>query len=427
MILAGIALAYVDFANFYFPDRFLGNLKYKLGLDLQGGIHLVYSADTSGINSGEAAEAMIGLRDVIERRVNFFGVTEPVVQVVKSGDDNRLIVELAGVFDTNEAIRLIGQTPYLEFKTERPAEERDKLIADIKSGQLLAPIDPIYQETELTGRFLENASLAFDQVTGSPYIVLDFDNDGAKIFAKLTKENIGKTLAIYLDGAAISQPVVQAEITGGTAQITGRFTITEARELVRNLNSGALPIPIKLLSQQSIGASLGSESLVASLRAGLWSLVFVAVFMIVFYRLPGLMAMIALLIYSAITLAIYKFLPVTLTLPGIAGFILSLGIGLDANVLIFARMREELALGKTTISAMLEGFRRSWPSIRDSHVTALIGAIVLYYFTTSIVKGFALTLGLGVILSLFTSTVVTRCFLMTLAESPLRRFRSLFS
>ncbi len=396
------------------------DVKFHLGLDLLGGTHLLYQADLSSVPSGDRGDAMQGVRDVVERRVNFFGVAEPVVQI--SGED-RLIVELAGIKDVNQAISLIGETPFLEFKEERP--DAQTIIAAQQQGKRLSE-DP-YQSTGLNGRYLKRAQLVFDPQTYKPQVSLEFNDEGGRMFGEITKRNIGKTVAIYLDGAPISIPVVQNEILNGKAVITGQFTPDQAKLLATRLNSGALPVPIKLISQQTIGASLGAESLGSSFKAGIWGLVFVALFMIALYRLPGAVSILALAVYTVGVLAIYKILPVTLTLSGIAGFILSLGIGVDANVLIFARMREELAAGKPLPIAMAEGFRRSWPSIRDSHVTAFIGAFVLYVFTTSIVKGFALTLGIGLIASLLTSTVVTRCFLRTLADTGLSRYHWLFS
>lgn len=375
---------------------------FRLGLDLLGGTHLVYQADLS--KSDNKSDAMQGVRDVIERRVNYFGVAEPLVQI--SGGD-RLIVELAGVKDVGQAISLIGATPFLEFKEAKP--DAQAILDAQQKGQRLNE-DP-FVSTGLNGRHLKRTAVVFNQQTYQPQVSLELTDEGAKLFAEITKKNLGKVVAIYLDGAPISTPVVQSEITDGHAVISGKFTPNEAKLLATRLNSGALPVPITLVSQQTIGASLGAQSLSKSLRAGIYGLILVALFMIFFYRLPGVVSVIALGVYVLIVLAIYKLIPVTLTLAGIAGFILSLGMAVDANVLIFARMREELKAGKMLRVAMHEGFSRAWLSVRDSHVTTLIGAFVLYAFTTSIVKGFALTLGIGVLTSLFTATVVTRTIL----------------
>jgi len=378
---------------------------------------LVYQADLSKVE--DKSQAMQGVRDVVERRVNIFGVSEPVVQI--SGQD-RLIVELAGIKDVNQAISLIGETPFLEFKEEKPNAQ--EISQAQQQGQRLDE-DP-FQSTGLNGRHLKRAQLVFDQQTYQPQVSLELNEEGTKLFADITKRNLGKLVAIYLDGAPISIPVVQSEITDGNAVISGKFTPQEAKLLATRLNSGALPVPITLISQQTIGASLGAESIAASLKAGIWGLILVGLFMIFFYRLPGVVSVIALGVYILIVLSAYKFIPVTLTLAGIAGFILSLGMAVDANVLIFARMKEELKIGKSLNQAMHEGFSRAWLSVRDSHVTTLLGALVLYMFTTSIVKGFALTLGIGVLTSLFTATIVTRNFLFLFIGTRSEKIRWLF-
>ncbi|OGN33684.1 MAG: protein-export membrane protein SecD [Candidatus Yanofskybacteria bacterium RIFCSPLOWO2_02_FULL_47_9b] len=417
---------------------------FRLGLDLLGGTHLVYQADLDKV-VGSQSDAMQGVRDVVERRVNLFGVSEPVVQV--SGAD-RLIVDLAGVKDVNQAIQLIGQTPFLEFKTVLPSAEGDKIIkaklganvGDLTAAVLCSPSnieslaqflaiygeDPCFKSSGLDGSGLKAAQLTFNSQTYQPEISLQLNDRGRQLFANITQANIGRTVAIYLDGLPISTPTVQSAITDGNAVITGSFTPDEAKTLVGRLNSGALPVPIKLVSQQTIGASLGNESLHKSLTAGVYGLIFVALFMILFYRLPGFFSVLALGVYVLIVLAFYKFIPVTLTLAGIAGFILSLGMAVDANILIFARMKEELAAGKTLTAAMHEGFSRAWLSVRDSHMTTLIGAVVLYTATTSIVKGFALTLGIGVLTSLFTATMVTRSFLYLVTGPWFEKRKRLF-
>ena len=421
----------------YFNARFKTNVRhlpvvpFRLGLDLVGGTHLVYQANLS--KSENATEALQGVRDVVERRVNLFGVSEPVVQV--AGDD-RLIVELAGISDVNQAIKLIGETPLLEFKTQLSREAGDNLIKNTLGDQtfgitadlLCAPtnievfiqflaqyqVDPCFTATSLSGKHLQRADVTFNQTTSEAQVSLRLNEEGTKLFAQITRDNVGKIVGIYLDGFPISIPTVNEEIPTGEAVISGGFTPQDAKTLTTRLNSGALPVPIQLISQQTVGASLGQESLQKSLRAGFYSLIFVAFFMIFFYRLPGLVSVVALGLYILIVMALYKLIPVTLTLAGIAGFILTLGMAVDANVLIFARMKEELGAGKTVQQSVREGFRRAWLSIRDSHVTTLLSALVLYSFTTSIVKGFALTLGIGAIISLITATIVTRSILIGL-------------
>ncbi|MBI2062902.1 MAG: protein translocase subunit SecD [Candidatus Yanofskybacteria bacterium] len=409
---------------------------FRLGLDLLGGTHLVYQADLSGTEGQSAGDAMSGVRDVIERRVNLFGVAEPLVQI--EGND-RLVVELAGIKDVNQAIQMIGQTPFLEFKEERPSEESQKIIEAQQKGSSSTSLDspelvldkqqfedPYFKPTGLTGRYLKRSQLTFDQTTSQPEVSLELNDDGAKLFAEITKRNIGKRVAIYVDGVGISAPTVQSEIPSGRAVISGSFSIKEARDLVNNLNAGALPVPINLISQQTVGPSLGQESLQKSLTAGLYGLLAVAIFMILFYRLPGLVSVVALLVYVAIVLTVYKVIPVTLTLAGIAGFILSLGMAVDANILIFARMREELKAGNSLAQSFASGFHRAWYSIRDSHVTTLLGAFVLYAFSTSVVRGFALTLGIGVLASLFTAIVITKSFLRLFIGHKMEKTKWMF-
>ncbi|HAU07863.1 MAG: Preprotein translocase subunit SecD [Candidatus Yanofskybacteria bacterium GW2011_GWF1_44_227] len=392
---------------------------FSLGLDLLGGTHLLYQADLSKIDASGRSDAMQGVRDVIERRVNYFGVAEPVVQV--SGAD-RLIVELAGVSDVKTAIQMIGETPFLEFKEQKI--NYNEIVTAQQQGKML-DVDP-FQSTGLNGRHLTRAQVTFDQTTYASQVSLELNAEGTKLFAEITKRNLGKVVPIYLDGTPISIPTVQSEIPDGKAVITGKFNPQEAKMLATRLNSGALPVPINLISQQTIGSSLGADSLAKSLAAGVWGLILVGLYMIVYYRLPGLVAVAALLVYTLIVLSIYKLLPVTLTLAGISGFIITLGMAVDANVLIFARMREELKAGRTLNQSIHEGFSRAWLSIRDGHVTTLIGAVVLYMFTTSIVKGFALTLGIGVLTSLFTATVISRIFLEIFTGPRFENKKSLF-
>lgn len=499
---------------------FFNGFSPHLGLDLQGGTHLVYQADLSQISSQDRSNALEGVRDVIERRINAFGVAEPLVQTI-SGE--RLVVELAGVKDVNEAINQIGETPLLEFKeaTEaKPSElsSSDKQAAvlfnngqlakandiikrlqsgenfgdlakefsddstkdsggdlgfakrgqfvpefekaifdDLKTGDftlspvksqfgyhiikkleeksegdnkeirsahiLLSTKDEQLAETEgvdwlntnLSGKNLTSATVEFDQNTGSPMVSLKFDSEGKDYFGEITKRNIGEIVGIFLDGQLISAPTVQEEITQGSAVISGKFNIAEAKLLAQRLNAGALPVPISLVSQQTVGPALGKISLQKSLLAGLIGIAVVMLFMIMFYRLPGIIASIALIIYSLISMTIFEAWPVTLTLSGIAGFILSIGMAVDANVLIFERMKEELRNGKPMGTAIEEGFKRAWLSIRDSNVSSIITCLILFWFGASLVKGFAVTLAIGILVSMFSAITISRTLLRLIA------------
>lgn len=401
------------------------NLPFRLGLDLQGGTHLVYEADLSGIEKSQYTEAMDSVRDVIERRVNLFGVAEPLVQVDTVGNHYRLIVELAGIKDVSRAIAMIGETPSLDFREERPTAETQAIIDRYKAlspeEQKTFAEDPYFTPTALTGKYLTKALLEFDPNTNEPQVGLEFNDEGAALFEEITSRNVGKRVAIYLDGSPISTPTVNSAISGGKAQITGNFTYDEAKQLVQRLNAGALPVPISLVSQQTVGASLGQESLQKSLFAGLIGVLAVMLFMILWYRLPGLMAVIALTIYSVIVLMIFKLIPVTLTLAGIAGFILSVGMAVDANILIFERMKEELRWGKSLGGAIDEGFKRAWTSIRDSNASSLITCLVLFWLGTSIIKGFALTLAIGILVSMFSAIFITRNFLKLFVSEKMEK------
>jgi protein-export membrane protein SecD len=620
----------IDYANakFNWSVPHIVNLPFHLGLDLQGGTHLVYEADTTAVPEGEEASSVEGVRDVIERRVNAFGVAEPVVQTNQSAGKWRVIVELAGIKDVEAAIKMIGETPLLEFKeqnTEPPrelteeekvqmetynkeAEERanallqqaldgadfnelvkehsediftqaqggdlgivkstsptllelynaidaiqpqadtllNQLIEDqtgfnivkitqvqdgdteVKANHLLIcyqgaerceqettreeaeakirelkdqanpdnfvdlvkenstepgaetsggdlgffargqmvpefeeavfnmevgaisdvvetdfgfhliykaeerqrkqygvqrllietqtetdilPPSDQWKNTELSGKQLRRAQVTFDQVSNEVQVSLEFNDEGKDLFGEITSRNVGKPVAIFLDGEPISIPTVNEAITGGQAVITGSFDVNEAKLLSQRLNAGALPVPINLVSQQTIGAALGAESLQKSLMAGLVGLILIILFMLFYYRLPGLLAIIALGVYATALIFLFKLIPVTLTLAGIAGFILSLGLAVDANVLIFERLKEELRMGKPLGSAVDEGFKRAWPSIRDGNVSTLITCFILFWFGTSTIRGFAVTLGIGIIVSMFSAIVITRLLL----------------
>lgn len=606
------------------------DVPFRLGLDLRGGTHLVYLADMSQIPEDDRDEALEGVRDVIERRVNAFGVAEPLVQTSRVGDTYRVVVELAGISDINEAIKMIGETPILEFKEENDIPPRDltteeeqqiidynqaaklkadealeKVMADqdnfstyvreysehesskakdgdlgfifvdgefsqlyeaidqfdvgtlvdiaintsdyywvakveekgegedqikashllicfegsaycesglskedalakaeeifeqatpenfaslvaehstepgaaetggdlgwftwgemvpafetvafnIPKGKISTPVETefgyhlIYKEDErkletirprvigvkklqesdivppvgdwkntgLSGKHLDRAAVQFDQNTNEPMVSLEFNSEGKDLFAEITGRNVGKPVGIFLDGQPISVPTVNEAITAGRAVITGGFSVQEAKLLAQRLNAGALPVPIELISEQTVGPALGAISLEKSLFAGLIGFALVVLFMILYYRLPGLISVIALCFYTVFILALFKLIPVTLTLSGLAGFILSLGMAVDANVLIFERLKEEIRSGRTLSSAIDEGFRRAWTSIRDGNLTTLIACLILFWFSSSVIKGFALTLGIGVIISMISAVSITRVFLKLVA------------
>ncbi len=379
--------------------RFVRDLSLRKGLDLQGGLQLTLEADMSEVPEGDRVQALESARAVIERRVDFLGVAEPVIQTSRLGDSHRVIIELPGVSDPEEALVLIGQTAQLDF---REGENLDK-------------------KTGLTGRDLSKAAVDFDPSTNAPQIALTFTSEGEIKFEEITGRNVGKPLAIFLDEALLTAPVVQQKIVGGNAVITGDFSLVDARLIVAQLNAGALPTPISVLEQRQIGPTLGQETLDKSVAAGLVGLLLVVFFMIGNYGRLGILATIALSIYGILTFAIYKLIPVTLTLSGIAGFILSVGMAVDANILIFERIKEERHWGQDLKTSMELGFGRAWDSIRDANLATLMTVFILFnpfnwsfLVTSGVVRGFALTLGLGVLISLFTGVVVTRTLVRVL-------------
>lgn len=417
--LAGLA------ALMAFPNRFSERFPFRFGLDLVGGTELIYRADVSGIAEGDIPAAMETLRELIERRVNVFGVSEPLIQVEEAGivsgnRDYRLIVELPGISDIEAAKALIGKTPSLEFRLVN-----DSLV---QPGAEAAPQDvslsDLFVPTGLTGQLLSRAELQFDPQTRQPVVALEFNDQGRELLAKITRENIGKMLAIFLDGEPRQTPTISTEIDNGQAVITGYDAVT-AREVVRELNFGALPVPIELAQSQTIGATLGEAAKAAGVRAGVAGFLLIAAFLILWYRLPGLVATVSLALYAAISLWIFRLVPVTLTAAGVAGFILSIGMAVDANILIFERMKEEMRAGKKLSEAMEEGFKRAWLSIRDSNTSSIITAVILFWLGTSAVKGFALTLGIGVAVSLFSAITASRTFLYAVRgkeDGPFVRF-----
>ena len=386
-------------------------IPFKLGLDLVGGSHLVYQADFSGSDITDKKEAMVGLRDVIERRVNLFGVSEPQVAVQEVEGNLRLVVDLSGIKEVDKAIEMIGKTPYLDFREQTPDFD---------------PENPAFIATQLSGRYLKKADLGFNQQTMASEILLEFNDQGAELFRQITAQNIGKRLAIFIDDILISAPNVNEEISGGKAQITGNFSPQEAREMVRNFNSGALPVPINLISQNTIGPSLGMKSLNTSLKAGIFGFLIVCLFMIVFYRFSGVLATVALAIYSLILLSLFKVIPVTLSLAGVGAAILSVGMAVDANILIFERQKEERKNGESFKVSLENGFNRAWPSIRDSNLTTLIIALVMFVFGTSFVKGFAVALSLGVLVSMFSAIIITKTLMRAFVGTKIEKVKWLW-
>lgn len=496
-----------------------GRFRIHLGLDLQGGTHLVYQADVSQVAESERQDRVEALRNVIERRVNIYGVSEPLVQTNYGGDNYRIIVELAGVKDINEAIAIIDRTPQLDFRlasevqatstnpnqnekinikaegvlkrvlsgedftalakefSEDPGSkdnggdlpwvtkgqfvpEFDKAIfEDLKAGEISPNlvesqfgyhiikkieerlndqgqievhaahilfknanadlINSNWEASGLAGQHISRAQLNFDPNTQQPLVVLEFNEEGKDLFASITNANIGKPVGIFLDNGLISSPVVQEAITDGRAQISGNFSVSEAKQLVKDLNLGALPVPIELISQKTVGATLGDIYVKKSFLAGIIGFLAVALFMLVYYRLPGLLSVLALGVYTALSLAIFVTIPVTMTLAGVAGFILSIGMAVDANILIFERTKEELYEGKSLNTAVENGFLRAWSSIRDSNISSIITCIILSWFGSSIIKGFAITLGIGIMVSMFSAITVTRTFMRMIVSKKL--------
>jgi preprotein translocase subunit SecD len=421
IILLGAAIGW-----WVYHSQITGSRPFRLGLDLSGGTHLVYDADTSKLPANQIQDSLTALQTVIERRVNSFGVSEPVVQTEQAGTlgtgSYRLIVELPGITDVNQAIKLIGQTPLLEFKLVKPGMESQLTDAQ---GNLNAAA---FQDTGLTGKYLQSAALQFGNgsaLSSQAVVVINFNSDGGKLFAQITDSNVGHELAIFLDGKLLSAPVIQQAIDNGTAVISGNFTPQDAKLMVQNLNLGALPVPIALDSTQTIGATLGDQALHAGLYAGIVGFLILSLFMVLWYRLPGVVAVVSLIIYAILMLALFKLIPVVLTAAGIAGFILSVGLAVDANILIAERMKEELAAGKKSEDAIREGFSRAWLAIRDSNIAHIIASIILFWLGTSIIKGFALVFGLGVIVSMLSAITISRTFLLSLglnAEKPVGRF-----
>jgi preprotein translocase subunit SecD len=419
-------------------------LGMRLGLDLSGGTHLVYKADLSQIGNETAADAVEGAMDIIELRVNAHGVSEPVIQ--KQGGD-RISVQLPGIRDMDAAVELIGQTGELDFRELIP-ESWQLIQTSIAQGNFTSyesftergiiewipatAIDSRGEEVHLTGKHLErNTYVDFKEITGEPIVLFELTSEGADLFAEITGRLIGRPLGIFLDDAYYSSPIVQSRIEGGSGVIENVGSRDEAHRLTRLLNYGALPVPLgEPIIREDIDPTLGADSIRKSLIAGVVGLVLVLAFMMLYYRLPGVLASGALLLYGVLVLAAFKLIPVTLTLAGIAAFILSVGMAVDANVLIFERLKEELRAGRTLGGAIEAGFNRAWVAIRDSNISTLITCLILWLMGRALaeprVMGFALTLAIGIALSMFTAIFVTRTFLRLFVGTRLASRLSLF-
>jgi preprotein translocase subunit SecD len=399
-------------------------LGMRLGLDLSGGTRLVYQGNLTQIGNESVADAMKGVIDIITRRVDAYGVSEATIQ--KLGSDE-IVVQLPGIRDVNAAISLIGSTAQLEFK-EMEYDSSGNPVLDSNGNPIWIPatgVNSSGQEVPLTGQYLNrNAKVVFTQNTNAPEVAFEFNSEGASLFEQITKRLFvatdspqNKPLGIFLDNQLISSPRVNA-VLSSSGVITG-LTLSEADNLAILLNAGALPVPlIGPIERTSVDPTLGADSIRASLIAGMIGLLLVILFMVLYYRLPGVLASVALIIYGILMLTLFKLIPVTLTLPGIAGFILSIGMAVDANVLIFERLKEELRAGRILGVAVETGFNRAWPAIRDSNITTIIVCIILYWVGSALaeprMQGFALTLGIGVALSMFSAIIITRTFIRLL-------------
>ncbi len=386
------------------------------GLDIQGGSRLVLEASPTDKVKEINQSVMSSVMSVVRNRVDALGVAEPIIQQKGA---TQIIVEIPAVKDPQEAVRVIGETTELVFK-EPVFEASGQQKYEMKDGKQEA----VWKETGLDGHMITNANSQphGGGMGGQWEVTVSFNNEGTKLFGDITTRLVGKPIAIELDGRIISAPNVHEPITGGTASISGSFTAKDAQELALKLRAGQFPVPLKMIENRTVGPTLGQEAVDKSMIAGALGLGAVIIFMFGYYRFPGLVADMALIIYTLLTLAVFKLIPVTLTVPGIAGFILSIGMAVDANILIFERTKEELREGRSIFNALEAGFERAFSSIFDSNMTTLISCSVLFYFGTGLIRGFALTLGIGVLISMFTAITVTRTFLRTLIT--IKRFKN---
>jgi len=412
----------IDLTQWKIP--FQRDLELKMGLDIQGGTRVTLDADMSAIPQADRQTAFTSAKEVISRRVDMFGVSESSVKTSFNGSQYRIIAELPGVTDAAKAVELIGTTAQLDFREE--STESAKPVP-VKKGETPPPQNPFdnFKTTGLTGKELKRSTVQFSQQTGQPVVSLEFNDQGTKMFGEITRRSVGKRVGIFLDEIPVTAPVVNEPIETGTAQISGGFSVEAAKQLSIQLNAGALPVPIKVVQQETIGASLGRDAVEKTAKAGGIGIILVAVFMVLLYGWKGVLADVALAIYAVITLAVYKLVPVTLTLPGIAGLMLSIGMAVDSNILIFERMKEELRMGKPFEVAMKLGFGRAWDSIKDANVATLFTSFILFnpfefefLNRSGMVRGFAFTLALGILVGLFTGIVVTRTLLRVFLTNP---------
>lgn len=411
------------------PNRFVRE-GLKLGLDLRGGTEVMLEADFSRLGPKEdKEEALQGAMEVIERRVNAYGVTESVVQ--KQAGGSRILVQLPGVKNIDEAVKLIGKTAWLDFR-EQKLDEKGQPVKDAKGEIEWAPAKAVIdgQELQLTGQYLKtNVFLDFSRTRFEPVLHFEWNAIGSQISKQVTSRLIGKPLGIFLDDVLISFPTVRAQIED--RGIIEGLTVEEARRLSIQLNAGRLPLPLTIIKQQDVDAFLGTDSLKKSLLAGQIGLILVLAFMLIYYKLPGLVACVALMIYGTLVLALFKMFPVTLTLAGISAFIISIGMAVDANVLIFERMKEEMREGRTLGAAVEAGFSRAWTSIRDSNFSSFIAAGILYWFGNmlgaSAVKGFAITLFIGVAVSMLSAVFISRTLLRFVLTTSVGKNQKLYT